>query len=249
MTSAKHAADIYNKISIFSWDEFVSELLLKFGVEPSALPKICEDPRPGDARYASPSNPQSKSIVHLSEEFYRKQFLPGPGLDDFSDKLLRLVQKSLSWKRLSSRYTSSSSYFPLMDLCAELLVDSTTRSIFDDLIYEIEPQLTQMVIDFTEEAWKMLLFPYPKFAAQRLYNRREVIYKTLTKYIKSPQESRTGESWVMRKILEEQKMADVGVNNMSSVAFMLFWAYVCKYLRQLHRHDMLISRQSEPERI
>lgn len=224
VTSAKHAADIYNKISIFSWDEFVSELLLKFGVEPSALPKICEDPRPGDARYASPSNPQSKSIVHLSEEFYRKQFLPGPGLDDFSDKLLRLVQKSLSWKRLSSRYTSSSSYFPLMDLCAELLVDSTTRSIFDDLIYEIEPQLTQMVIDFTEEAWKMLLFPYPKFAAQRLYNRREVIYKTLTKYIKSPQESRTGESWVMRKILEEQKMADVGVNNMSSVAFMLFWA-------------------------
>ena len=68
-----------------------------------------------------------------------------------------------------------------MEFCAELLVDSTTRSIFDDVIYEIEPQLTQMVIDFTEEAWKMLLFPYPKFAAQRLYSRREVIYKTLVR--------------------------------------------------------------------
>lgn len=92
-----------------------------------------------------------------------------------------------------------------------------------------------MMIDFTEEAWEMLLFPYPKLAAQCLYNRREVIYKTLVKYIKYPQKSRTGESWVMRSVLEEKKMADVGVNDMSSVAFMLFWAYVCRHLRQLHR--------------
>lgn len=234
MTSAKQAAEVYNKTSNFSWDEFVAELLLKFGVEPSTLPKICEDPRPGDARYESPSNPQNKSIVHLSEEFYRRQFLPGPGLDGFSDKLLGLVQRSLSWSRLSSRYISSGSYFPLMEFCAELLVDSTTRSIFDEVIYEIEPQLTQMVIDFTEEAWKMLLFPYPKFAAQRLYSRREVIYKTLIKYIKYPAEKKTGESWVMRKILEEQRMADVGEKSTASVVFMLFWAYVCKHLRHLH---------------
>lgn len=123
---------------------------------------------------------------HLSEEFYRRQFLPGPGLDGFSDKLLGLVQRSLSWSRLSSRYVSSGSYFPLMEFCAELLVDSTTRSIFDDVIYEIEPQLTQMVIDFTEEAWKMLLFPYPKFAAQRLYSRREVILQDVGQVHKIP---------------------------------------------------------------
>ena len=60
-----------------------------------------------------------------------------------------------------------------------------------------------MVIEFTEEAWKMLMFPYPKFAAKRLYKRREAIYKTLIKYIKYPAEGKTGESWVMRRILEE----------------------------------------------
>ncbi len=156
-------------------------------------------------------------------------------MDDFSDKLLGLVQESLSWNRLSSRYTSTSSYLQLMDFCAEQLVDSTTRSIFDDIIYEIEPRLTQMVIDFTEEAWKMLMFPYPNFAAQRLYNRREVIYKTLIKYIKYPPERKTGESWVMRKVLEEQKRADVGDNDTASVVFMLFWAYACKYLKHFHR--------------
>lgn len=235
MTSAKHAADIYKKIRNFSWDEFVVELLLKFGVEPSALPKMCEDPRPGDARYASPSNPQSKSVVHLSEEIYRRQFLPGPALDGFSDKLLGLIQGSLSWNRLPSRYNSNSNYFPLMDFCAELLVDASTRSIFDDLIYEIEPRLTQMLIDYTEEAWKMLLFPYPKFAAQRLYNRREVLYKTLIKYINYPPEEKTGESWAIRNILEELKMADIGDNNMAPFVFIMFWAYVCKHLKHFHR--------------
>lgn len=235
VTSAKHAADVYNKISIFSWDEYLAELLVKFGVEPSALPRICEDPRPGDARCASPSNPQSKSIVHLSEEFYRRQFLPGPALDGFSDKLLGLIQRSLSCNRLPSRYNSSSNYFPLMDFCAELLVDSTTRILFDDLIYEIEPRLTQIVIDFSMEAWKILIFPYPKFAAQRLYNRREIIQQTLIKYIKYPAGKRTGESWTMRSILEELKAADVGDKNMASVVFMLFWAYVCKHLNHLGR--------------
>ena len=88
-------------------------------------------------------------------------------MDSFCDKLLGLVQESLSWSRLSRRYTSGT-YFPLVEFCAELLVNATTRSIFDDLIYEIEPDLTQIMIDSTEEAWKMLLFPYPKFAAQRL---------------------------------------------------------------------------------
>lgn len=239
VTSPKHAAEVYNKISIFSWDEYLAELLVKFGVEPSALPKICEDPKPGDARCASPSNPQSKSIVHLSEELYRRQFLPGPALDGFSDKLLGLIQGSLSWNRLPSRYNSNSGYFPLMDFCAELLVDATTRILFDDIIYEIEPQLTQIVIDYTVEAWKILIFPYPKFGAQRLYNRRKIIQKTLIEYIKYPPEKRTGESWTMRNILEELKMADVGDKNMAAVVFMLFWAYVCKYLSIFAARDML----------
>ena len=231
MTSAKHATEVYRNSSIFSWDEFVAELLLKFGVEPSAVPKICEDPRPGDTRYASPSNPQSKSIVHLSEEFYRRQFLPGPGLETFSDKLLGHIQRSLSWNRLSSRYNSSSIYFPLIDFCAELLVESTTRTFFDDLICEIEPRWTQMVIDYTKEAWKMLVFTYPKFAVQRLYNRRAIIHKTLIKYIKYPPEKKMGESWMMRSILEELEMADISDSDTASVAFMLFLPYVCKYLQ------------------
>ena len=59
-----------------------------------------------------------------------------------------------------------------------------------------------MVVDFIEEAWKMLMFPYPKFAPKRLYKRREAINKTLIKYIKYPAEEKTGESWVMRRILK-----------------------------------------------
>ena len=213
----------------------MDELLLKFGVEASAIPKLCEDPRPGDTRYGRPSNPQNKSTVHLAEELYRRQFLAGPRLETFSDKLLGHVQRSLSWNRLSSRYNSSSTYFPLMDFCAELLVESTTRTFFDDLILEIEPRWTQMVIDYTKEAWKTLVFTYPKFAVQRLYNRRDIIYKTLIKYIKYPPEKKTGECWMMRNIFEELEMAGIGVKNTASVAFMLFLPYVCKHLQHFHR--------------
>ena len=218
MQSAKHAADVYNKTSNFSRDDFVVELLLKFGVEPVALCKICEDPKPGDARYATLSNPQSRSIVHLSKEFYRRHFLPGAGLGSFCDKLLRLFQGSLSWSRLSGRYTGGT-YFPLMEFSAELSVNAITRSGFDHLIYEIEPDLTQIVIDFTEEAWKMLLFPYPKFAAQRLYSRREMIFDQVRKTSCGQKHRRIR---VMRKILEEQQMANVGDKSTASVGFMLF---------------------------
>ena len=62
----------------------------------------------------------------------------------------------------------------------------------------------------------------------------KLFYKTLVKYIKYPAEQKTGESWVMRKILEEQRMADVGEKSTASVVFMLFWAYVCKHLAHLH---------------
>lgn len=93
----------------------------------------------------------------------------------------------------------------------------------------------------------MLLFPYPKFAARRLYNKREVIYQTLIKYIKSPQEKRTGECWVMRKILEEQKIADIG-DKTSHRSYSCSSGRTCAEISGTFvARDLLILLQSEHE--
>lgn len=137
--------------------------------------------------------------------------------------MLRLIENSLYWKRLPSRYTVSEERIPLMDFCARILIDATTRSLLGGSIYDIEPEFTPMMTGFNEEAWKLLMFPYPRVVAPRLYNAKKGIHSALCKYVQSPSESRTQAAWMITEVLKAEEAAEIGAANKASIIHTLLW--------------------------
>ncbi len=81
-----------------------------------------------------------------------------------------------------------------------------------------------MLYIFSEEAWKLLMFSYPKVAARRLHTAKKGIYDTLVRYMRMFSERRTEAAWFWHKILKEQEASDLDNYDRSSITFMLLWA-------------------------
>ena len=224
-------AAVYEHTTSLSWDYYLKELLLSFGVDKSVLGKTWRNPsthQNGDAIQANGVKshgikPDHKSLVHWTEDLYRQQFPPGPRFDELSDKMVGLIEDSLRWTKLPSRYTVNEERIPLMDFCANVLIDATTRSLLGDFIYEIEPKLTPMMLEFTEESWKLLMLPYPKVAAPKLHTAKKAIHNALCKYVTAPPESRAKAVWMMNEVMQAQVAADIDNTDKASIMHALLY--------------------------
>ena len=220
---------MYNNSTSLSWDYYLRELLLSFGVSKSALGKDLRNPgthQNGHTKQPNGIKFEQKSLVNWTEDLYRQQFPPGPRYQKLSDVMLGLVDDALQWKKLPSRYTVNQERIPLMDFCGDILIQATTRSLLGDLIYEIEPKFTPMMIDFNEEAWKLLMFPYPQIVAPRLHNAKKGIHKALSKYVQSSPDSQTQLAWVIDEVLEANEAAKLGETDKASMIHTLLWMWV-----------------------
>ena len=223
LTTPQDAATTFRRSQALVWEPYLKRLMVQFGVRPSSLPKIWDPPEPGNPRRSNPLNPKTKSLIHYGEDMYKRQLSPGPNLDSFTYRLAELLNTSLQWRQLSTLCTSEQK-IPLLDLSAHIHVDSMTRCLFGDSIYEIEPRLTQMLYDYSEEAWKHLMFPHPKFAVRHLHTAKEGIYDALVRYMRISSERRTETAWFWGEILKEQEASHLDVYDGAGIIFMLTWA-------------------------
>lgn len=222
MTSPEQITAAYKNTTTLSWIEHLDQLLMKFGFQKSSLYKLWQEPCEGDPRYDNPLNPKHKSLGAYTQDLLRQQFLSADKLDDIGGKMLRLVDDSLLLKNLPIDKSGNQVPLPLWDLCARILMDGTTRSWFGNLMHDIEPTFTQLQINCIEEMWKIIMFPYPKFAAKRLHTSLEKARGALLKYIRMPKDVRKEETWLMTKLLDEHKAAGVEDGNIVSVILMMF---------------------------
>ena len=229
LTSSGDAATTFRRTQALAWEPYLKRLMVQFGVRPCSLPKIWDPADPDSPRRSNPLNPKNRSLIHHGEDMYRRQLAPGPKLDEFSYRISDLLNTSLQWRQLSKLYTSEQK-IPLLDLCAYVSIDAMTRSLFGDSLHEIEPRLTDMLYDFSEEAWKWLMFPYPKVVARRLHAARDGIYDALVKYMRTCSNRRSEAAWFWQEILREQEASDLDEYDQAGIIFMLTWAYVKKLI-------------------
>jgi len=215
---------MYKNPRSLSWQPYHRDLLLSFGVKKYPLDGKGQGSRPEMSGNENWSKGTHQSVHILTEDLYRRHFFPGPDLNDFSNRTLGLFNHSLRWKTLPSRYTVDQEPIPLNDFCANVMTDTTILALFGDSIYAIEPRLTQVMVDFNEEAWKLLIFPYPKFAARRLHSAKEGIRHALLSYVQSLHYPSSKEAGLMAFVLEELEAADVGKSDRASIAFFFLWA-------------------------
>lgn len=172
-------------------------------------------------------NPQYKSLVHLIEDFYKMQLLPGERLDDMRDNVMSRLDSWLQWSNMRGPFikssTTTSRRISAKRLCSHLITDSTTRTMFGDLIIDYEPDAIENLRTFNDVSWAAV-FNVPAIFAPKLRDARRKLSAAIEKYIETPPECRSEAAWSIRSIIEVGEMWELDIESRVAMLLLIWWA-------------------------
>ena len=205
----------------------LNELLVSFGVDPSAISKLWA--KPTTVGVVSKKNDgnlepsQGLSAVHFTLDLYKKQLLPGPRFEVMSDTLLGHIDNMLERENVKAHYGASVNSVSLKDFCGRIMVEALTRTLFGNGIFDVEPNIVQYIIDFNQDAW-MLVFKYPQPAGSKLNRARDMLLNAFVAYMQGPPEVRSGPAWLIEIVMKQYESLDVRDEDRAALTLMIYWA-------------------------
>ena len=171
-------------------------------------------------------NPSAKSLIPLTEELSKRQYNAGEKLDIIIDKLITSIQESLSWELMSSQFglqsRTKTNRFSLLQFCGEKLIKATQKTLFDPVLFEIDPEMTQSMITFNDELWK-LMNPSWLVNSQRVKVLRQKYIDAFIAYIRLPSSARRQESWLVSSVIEQHKSFNISEKDSAAMLVMVYW--------------------------
>ena len=213
ITSPSDMSMVYKNTISLSFDEFIHDLHLAFGMSP-------------EGRHIMWDDSKGKCLIHVADSFHRAQLHPGEHLDDLTDKFLHQIEQGLSWDRATKldRQSATSSkevLLSLYDWCADVLIPAASIAFFGKALLEIDENLIKDFHDFDDDSW-MLTYKYPRFLARKMYAGKDKNLDAFTRYYQLPPSERTGACYYVTSLeacQREHGMADRDI----AVSIQLFY--------------------------
>ena len=224
VTNPDHTATFYNNNVGLSWDQFLNEVLLGFGVERSRLDRLWSLPG-----RTSSVNPSGKCLINLTEDLYIQHLLPGESFRRLAEKLEKNMINSMSLDSLSERFPSLKHEedgvvrVSLKNLCSDVLIDVTQMCLFDPVLFKFDPEMTKDMQYFTDELWK-LLYPAPGVDSTKVAALRARYIKAFRQYIKLPSSERREEAWLITTLIKQYKELQIDEHDAAAMLVMVYWA-------------------------
>jgi len=214
LPSPADAHTLFNNATTFSFDDHLGKAALGFGVDPKSIGFCVSVHAPKSA-----INPKGKKLLHLTEDLYKQQLLPGPNFDLMIASLEDSFQDLLKPSAVRQRFRSPTS---LLDLC-NILVDVTQIAIFDPVLYKLGPNMVKDMPLFTDEAWK-LMYPSPAIDSSKVKGVRDDFIGIFKQYLGLPKKDRSKESWMITTVIDVYQDTHVQENDIAAVLTMIYWA-------------------------
>jgi cholesterol 7alpha-monooxygenase len=204
-----------------SWDGFLNETLRGFGVSPARLDVLWRTPSvPSDI------NPAAKCLIHLTQDLYKQHLLPGPKFNILTDKFKASLNLLTKWDRISTHYglrgALEARNMSLYDICADIMIDATQMTLFDDILFQIDPKMTRKIRTFSDELWK-LMYPSRLLDAREVTAVREQYIRAFLIYQRLPKELRKGEAWIVSTLIDQYKALGIHEDDSAAMLVMIYW--------------------------
>lgn len=171
ITSSEDVSTIFKSPKQFTFEVFVRNVSLLFGILPEVVDLMFRVPSEDDlSSVPQASAHHEKHFIDRAHETYKLQLHPGDRLDILQDAFLSKINGYLQWSEFSDKFTledlPNRKTVSLLGWCTEVLLASATKAVFGNAILEIEPNLLQAVFDLDNENWK-LNFKVPRIFAKK----------------------------------------------------------------------------------
>ncbi|KAL1622320.1 hypothetical protein SLS56_008757 [Neofusicoccum ribis] len=218
----------YKNSTCFSWDEYLDLLLRAFGIVGEALDRSWHNPTPNDPEHGrNPLNPQNKNLVHLIEDFYKIQLLPGEHLTKLADAYLDCLHRVIQWNGIPSRSVLNEG-FAYKRLSLKLFVRTTmteaiTRAMLGDIIFDIEPEVVEQLMTLNDYSWA-IIFNFPRFLTPKLKPAIKGLSSAIRTYLRSPDSKKADACWAVRSVMKSQEVTGLDEDSRVAMVLMIWWA-------------------------
>jgi cytochrome P450 len=249
ITSANDAALVLKNVENLTFDEYIRDMMLRFGTSEAAVEAMWRHPSKDEAQ--NPKlipNPMHKALSHLQESIMKWQLHPGAKLETLSEKFLGCISSAMTWEHMTTKVVRSESkdgkyrIVGLLEWTQEVLLESATRTFFGDRLLDMEPDLFKNFFTFDDNSW-LFTYKIPKPWSKEMLAAKDVVQRALEKYFALPAEDRPGEAWVIRTLEDEMRGRGIASKDIAAMLNMIFWvingnAYkLCFWILAYLMHD------------
>ena len=234
MTSLQDVTAAYKNTASLTFDGFMRDAMVSCGLSPVAIEKMWLSPK--DGFNAPVPNPEQKSLAQLTRDLHRQQLHTGEHQIILSQKFQDFIDESLSWEVLKAtprpKYVIASgdtfAELSLKGWCGDVLLNAATRAFFGESLLEVAPDIFRDFFVFDDNSW-MLLYGYPRFLAQNMYEGKDAAVAALTKYFEQSQERRQDNAFFVRTLEKGLRDLEIKERDIAKTFLMMYWVWVSPY--------------------
>lgn len=216
ITNPDDLPTLYRSTSTLTFDGFIKDFFKKEGVTPEAV----------NIMFTKQAKRQKKVLAHAGEDFFRQQLQPGGHLQPLFNSIQAKISDYIGWDNISPKTVISTSgstkTVSLLGFCHEVLVKPVSTAVFGNVLYEVEPGLSDIFRKFDDNSWKMN-YELPRLVAPDVYNAKDEIRSAMLKYIKLPVDSRRDAAWIIHALEDELRGGGISEEDIASFFFGPFW--------------------------
>ena len=219
-TSAEDVTKVYKNTTTLSFDELLFDMIKSFGSSHSMTQKLFKEP--------GPSNPKSKSVVHLGHDWQVQQ-TQGKGLKELAIRIKVFLEESFTVDHMIVSRPSyvlnikdDSVVVSLKDWTSTAVISAIQTAYFGNYLAAIDPSLVHTLIRFDMLAWQ-IFYQYPPFLSREMNRERDTIIRALTTYFEASPDQRPGEAWFTRSMEKEYRMLGFTDKEIATIMMFTYW--------------------------
>ncbi|MCJ1465970.1 hypothetical protein MMC07_004589, partial [Pseudocyphellaria aurata] len=229
LTSPQDMKAARENTSTLSQYELTRDFIIALGLNPAVGKTVCRSSMQADKlNLMLRSGAMRKSFVPVVENLASEKQNPvlEQSLNNLHDDLVRHIDESMQWNRLSAKYTRFSNAderdISLLGWCRDSMINAATRSYFDEALLQIEPNLSQIVFDFDTETCGSIA-KYPHRLGNFSSAAKQKGIAAFTAYLKLSKVQRAGEAQFVRDLEEEYRRLGLDEENLASLMMIVYW--------------------------
>lgn len=225
LTSPSEASQIFRDESTFAFDPFIDTVYRGVAnVSDKGNSLLWRTPKEGFISLHP--NPKNKVLVHTGNALLHKQLLEPRSLHELTVKVLSYAEETMQWDSFfESSVMASTADLKVVSLhcwCRDVLIGAQSRAFFGEYLREIEPHMTQIFDDWDINSW-MITYRYPMFMAGAATKPRDKLIQSLTRYLESPREKRSGGVPFVNELEDEERHAGLSNEDSARILMIILW--------------------------
>ncbi|KAH8586512.1 cytochrome P450 [Bisporella sp. PMI_857] len=226
VTSAKNASEVFRNYEQLSFNEYVKDIMLRFGATPEGVSRTWDTPSSHETRAKLHASRATRSVSHYCERIIQIQLHPGDEMHKLQREFLKHIDTSMAWSSIPSSIIHSATpterTVSLQGWMQHSLLAPVTEIFYGHQILRLEPRFLKTFLKFDETGWK-LMYKIPALFSKDMLESKEVMKSAFDRYFTLPPSEREDACWMIKRLEEELRDNGNSDSDISAYLLLLYW--------------------------